>query len=111
MRLFNIKAQELKNMAKNNNIEMPALFDATALQTGSDKIDVVKMNFAGVKSLSWQELFAGFDTLHAITFSSGVQFVFRLLEMFQKTEIIGLAAKFRRFGEGYSVVFALYGWI
>lgn len=75
-------------MAKNNNIEMPTLFDTAALQTGSNKIDVVKMNFAGAESMRWQELFAGFDTLHAITFSSGVQFVFRLLEMFQKAEII-----------------------
>lgn len=75
-------------MAGNNNIEMPTLFDTAALQTGSNKIDVVKMNFAGVESMRWKELFAGFDTLHAITFSSGVQFVFRLLEMFQKAEII-----------------------
>ena len=75
-------------MAGNNNIEMPTLFDTAALQTGSNKIDVVKMNFAGAESMRWQELFAGFDTLHAITFSSGVQFVFRLLEMFQKAEII-----------------------
>ena len=34
-----------------------------ALQTGSNKIDVVKMNFAGVESMRWKELFAGFDTL------------------------------------------------
>ena len=57
-------------MAKNNDIEMPTLFDTSVLQAASNKIDVVKMN------------------LHAITFSSGVKFVFRLLEMFQKAEII-----------------------
>ena len=75
-------------MAKNNDIEMPTLFDTSVLQAASNKIDVVKMNFAGAESMGWQELFAGFDTLHAITFSSGVKFVFRLLEMFQKAEII-----------------------
>ena len=75
-------------MAKNNDIEMPTLFDTSVLQAASNKIDVVKMNFAGAESMGWQDLFAGFDTLHAITFSSGVKFVFRLLEMFQKAEII-----------------------
>lgn len=67
---------------------MPTLFDTTELQTGSNKIDVVKMDFAGVEAMTWQELFTGFDTLHAITFSSGLQFVMKLLEMFQNAEII-----------------------
>lgn len=31
-------------------------------------LDVVKMEFAGAETLSWQELFSGFDTLHAITY-------------------------------------------
>ena len=67
---------------------MPTPFDTTELQTGSNKIDVVKMDFAGVEAMTWQELFTGFDTLHAITFSSGLQFVMKLLEMFQNAEII-----------------------
>jgi len=74
-------------MAKNNiynDMQMPTLFDTTALQTVANKIDVVKMSFAGAESMRWQELFAGFDTLYAVTFSSGVQFVLKLLEMFQK---------------------------
>lgn len=75
-------------MTKKNSIQMPTLFDTTELQTGSNKIDVVKMDFAGVEAMTWQELFTGFDTLHAITFSSGLQFVMKLLEMFQNAEII-----------------------
>ena len=35
------------------------------------KLDVVRMEYAGAESLSWEELFDGFDDLKAITFSSG----------------------------------------
>lgn len=52
------------------------------------KLDVVKMQFSQVQSLTWQELFSGFDTLHAITYSSGLGFVYDLLDLFEQTEII-----------------------
>ena len=52
------------------------------------KLDVVKMQFSQVQSLTWQELFSGFDTLHAITYSSGLGFVYELLDLFEQTEII-----------------------
>lgn len=51
-------------------------------------LDVVKMEFSGAESLSWQELFSGFDTLHAITYSSGISFIYHLLDFFEKAEII-----------------------
>lgn len=51
-------------------------------------LDVVKMEFAGAESLSWQELFSGFDTLHAITYSSGIDFVYQLIDLFEKAEIL-----------------------
>lgn len=54
----------------------------------SGKLDVVKMEFSGAETLSWQELFSGFDTLHAITYSSGIDFVYRLLGLFENAEII-----------------------
>jgi len=75
-------------MAKKNEMAMSTLFDTGTVQQAATQIDVVKMIFAGAEAKTWQELFAGFDTLHAITFSSGVQFVFKLLEMFQSAEII-----------------------
>lgn len=52
------------------------------------KLDVARMKFIGAGKLSWQELFSGYDTLHAITFSSGIGFVYQLLERFQQAEII-----------------------
>lgn len=51
-------------------------------------LDVVKMEFSGAETLSWQELFSGFDTLHAITYSSGIGFVYHLLSLFEEAEII-----------------------
>ena len=51
-------------------------------------LDVVKMEFAGAETLSWKELFSGFDTLHAITYSSGIDFVYQLIGLFEQAEIL-----------------------
>ena len=51
-------------------------------------LDVVRMEFSGAETVSWQDLFSGFDTLHAITYSSGIGFVYRLLDLFEQAEII-----------------------
>lgn len=56
------------------------------LEDGS--LNVVKMEFLEAESMSWKELFSGFDALHAITYSSGIGFVYQLLEKFEKAEII-----------------------
>lgn len=57
-------------------------------QDNSGNLDVAKMEFVEAETLSWKELFSGFDTLHAITYSSGIGFVYQLLEMFEKAEIV-----------------------
>jgi hypothetical protein len=36
------------------------------------QIDVVEMRYVGANRTSWQELFAGFNRLYAITYSSGM---------------------------------------
>ena len=54
----------------------------------SNKLDVVKMEFAGAETMIWQDLFSGFDTLHAITYSSGINFIYRLLDFFEEAEVI-----------------------
>lgn len=55
---------------------------------GSPKIDVVKMDFSEAQSVTWEELFDGFDRLYAITYSSGIEFICQLLKRFQYAEII-----------------------
>ena len=73
----------------NNNI---SLFDDVEMQESltysSPKIDVVKMDFIEAQPLSWEDLFDGFDALHAITYSSGIDFICKLLAKFEKAEII-----------------------
>lgn len=54
----------------------------------SSKLDVVQMDFLEAQTMSWEELFSGFDCLHAITYSSGIGFVYNLLQKFEKAEII-----------------------
>lgn len=51
-------------------------------------LDVVKMVFDGAESCTWTELFSGFDTLYAITYSSGIDFVYRLIDLFEQAEIL-----------------------
>lgn len=54
----------------------------------SHKLDVVQMDFITAKRMTWEELFEGFDDLKAITFSSGIRFVYRLLSKFKTAEVI-----------------------
>lgn len=54
----------------------------------SNKLDVVRMEYAGAESVTWEDLFSGYNSLKAITFSSGINFVYRLLGMFEKAEVI-----------------------
>ena len=55
---------------------------------GLCKLDVVKMDYVGAESVSWKELFSGYDSIKAITFSSGIGFVYQLLDLFKDAEII-----------------------
>ena len=54
----------------------------------STKINVVKMSYECAELVHWNELFEGFSTLKAITFSSGINFVGKLIDMFEESEII-----------------------
>lgn len=75
---------------KNDNNYNMSLFDTNEVQEqyDSNKIDVVKMDYIGAESVDWKELFDGFDRLYAITFSSGINFVYKLLNMFEYSEVI-----------------------
>lgn len=73
-------------------MENLSLFD---LQLGTDKkvssagnLDVVEMEFKEVHTVDWKELFGGFNTLHAIVYSSSIKFVYQLLEQFEYAEIL-----------------------
>lgn len=75
-------------------VEELSLFDlgeSAAKKGGASSavaLDVVKMAFEGAETLSWRELFSGFDTLHAITYSSGLHFVCQLIGLFGQAEVL-----------------------
>lgn len=73
---------------KNDN--QLSLFDneEDALKTISSKIRVVNAQFKDCEEVTWQDLFVGFDELRAITFSSGISFVNKVLDLYEDTEII-----------------------
>ena len=77
---------EMENLSLFDDEMLPG--DAGGPGPDCPHLDVVRMNFRGCESLTWQELFSGFDTLHAITYSSGISFVYQLLNRFRKAEII-----------------------
>ena len=57
-------------------------------ECATPRLDVVKLDYVESDSLTWQELFSGFDRIRAITFSSGIGFVYQLLGLFKDAEII-----------------------
>ncbi len=61
---------------------------ASSTEAASGKIDVVKMEYIGAETVQWNELFNGFSSLKAITYSSGVNFVSKVIDLFQDSEII-----------------------
>lgn len=78
-------------------IENLSLFDTeepveitmdSLVDTHKNSLDVVKLDYIEAQTMTWQELFADFDTLHAITYSSGISFVCQLLNQFETAEII-----------------------
>ena len=76
-------------MAKYKSDDNLSMFDMLEPEEAiSPKLDVVKLSYISAEAMTWQELFKGFDELYAITFSSGINFMYALLEMFEKVEIV-----------------------
>ena len=76
-------------MAKYKSDDNLSMFDMLEPEEAlSPKLDVVKLSYISAEAMTWQELFKGFNELHAITFSSGINFMYALLEMFEKVEIV-----------------------
>lgn len=79
----------MKNTTKENyNLSLFENEDGSEEIIEEPGIDVVKMQYLDAQTLEWKELFEGFDKLYAITFSSGINFVYRLLDMFEYSEVI-----------------------
>ncbi len=77
-------------MKKTEDTTSPSLFDYMNERQldASPRVEVVKLAYEGSEVVTWRELFDGFDSMYAITFSSGLQFVNELLDMFSYAEVI-----------------------
>ena len=68
---------------------MPAdLFAQAGPQRTAKPLTVFHAKLLGSEEATWQELFAGFHTLKAITFSSSLEFLLQLTEGFDDVEIV-----------------------
>lgn len=83
------------SVSKNNEImdnQQFSLFDddqgEEILPVTKGNLNVVKLEFVEGHSATWRELFEGYDELYAITYSSGIGFINKLIGLFAKAEII-----------------------
>lgn len=76
----------MENISLFGEIECGKMYDKD-LRSG-ELLDVVRMEFIEAETLRWQDLFSGFDTLRAITYSSAIGFVYQLADMFEDVEVI-----------------------
>ena len=73
--------------AEDNTMNLFEYMNDNGIDKGS-RIEVVKLDFVNSELLKWKELFTGFNKIYAITFSSGLGFVYELLDLFTYAEII-----------------------
>ena len=76
----------MENLSLFGEVEHGKMHDKD-LRAG-ELLDVVRMEFVEADTLRWQDLFSGFDTLRAITYSSAIGFVYQLADMFENVEVI-----------------------
>src|SRR5919201_871858 len=68
---------------------MPAdLFADPSLRPAAKPLTVFRAELIGYGDASWEELFAGFTRLKAITFSSSLEFLLRLADRLADVEIV-----------------------
>ena len=76
----------MENISLFGEIEQGTLKES--INHSGETLDVVRMDFIEAETMKWQELFAGFDSLRAITYSSAIGFVYQLADMFEDVEVI-----------------------
>ena len=77
----------MKARSIDNNFSLFEEADSNKTNVGN-KLDVVKLVYDHADALTWQELFSGYNHLYAITFSSGINFLYNVLELFDSAKII-----------------------
>lgn len=54
----------------------------------SGALNIVKATYKETITTNWRDLFEGYDELYGITFSSGIQFMEKVMDMFEHVEMI-----------------------
>lgn len=80
--------ENLHIMDTNDNIQELSLFDFTEDTEPAKKLSVVEAEFKEIHTMNWEDLFQGFDEMYAITYSSGIDFISRVLPNCRYAEII-----------------------
>ncbi len=75
-------------MDTDDDIQELSLFDTTEDTESSKKLRVVEAEFKRVYTMNWIDLFKGYDELYAITYSSNIDFISKVLPNFKYAEII-----------------------
>ncbi len=72
----------------NNDVQELSLFDIIEDTEPTKKLNVAEVEFKKIHKMNWEDLFQGFDEMYAITYSSGIDFISRVLPNFKYAEII-----------------------
>ncbi len=72
---------------EDNTMNLFEYMNDNGIDSGS-RIEVVRLDYVGSELVTWKELFTGFNKIYAITFSSGLGFIDKLLDLFSYAEII-----------------------
>jgi hypothetical protein len=64
------------------------LFAKTSVEPAGKPLTVFRAELAGCEKAGWEDLFAGFTTLKAITFSSSIELLLRLSERLDDMEVV-----------------------
>ena len=75
-------------MTYKDDMQMLSLFDIAEKTEPTKKLNVVKAAFKEAIPMNWDDLFKGYDEIYAITYSSSIDFISRVLPNFKYGEII-----------------------
>ena len=64
------------------------LFAETRLESVTKPLTVFRAELTGCENVGWEDLFAGFTTLKAITFSSSIELLLRLAQQLEDMEVV-----------------------
>ncbi len=83
----NIVKPGVDNM--NENINLLSMFDENNnMLSDEGTIKVMNLDYISSEITNWEELFKGYSTLYAVTYSSSIDFITKLLPLFEEVEII-----------------------